>query len=93
VRLPAIRAAPTRQRLDPLDLLARLLVEGGVAEIDVAVQTCVRVILFFGGWVRWVRGRLLLVHSDLQVFVGRVPGSGCSCGTVSMSEGIVSYLC
>jgi len=47
--------AAARQRLDPLYLFARLLVKGGVAEVDVAVQARVRVILFFGGWVRWVR--------------------------------------
>ncbi len=45
-------AAPTRQRLDPLDLFARLLIKSGVAEVDVPVQARVRVVLLFGEWVR-----------------------------------------
>jgi hypothetical protein len=53
--LSAIRAAATGQRLDPLDLFARLLIEDGVAEVDVPVQARVRVVLVFSGWVRWVR--------------------------------------
>src|SRR5215204_5668443 len=36
--LAAIGATPTRQRLDPLDLFARLLIKGGVPEVDVPVQ-------------------------------------------------------
>ena len=81
--LSAIRATAAGQRLDPLDLFARLLINGGVAEVDVPVQARVRVVLDFGGWVR---GRMLFVHSDLQVCVGRVPGSGCSCGTTSLFD-------
>jgi hypothetical protein len=45
----------TGQRLDPLDLFARLLVEDGVAEVDVPVRARVRVVLVFSGWVRVVR--------------------------------------
>jgi hypothetical protein len=45
-------AAAARQCLDALDLFARLLIKGGVAEVDVAVQAGVRVVLVFGEWVR-----------------------------------------
>jgi hypothetical protein len=38
-------AAAARQRLDALYLFARLLIEGSVAEVDVAVQGRVRVVL------------------------------------------------
>ena len=46
-------AAAAGQRLDPLDLFARLLVDGGVAEVDVPVQARVRVVLILisGRWV------------------------------------------
>ena len=74
--LSAIRAAATGQRLDALDLFTRLLIEGGVPEVDVAVQTRVGVILASGGWVRVGCARLTGVHSDLRVCVGRVPGCG-----------------
>jgi hypothetical protein len=57
-------AAAAGQRLEEFDLFSRLLINGGVAEVDVPVQARVRVVLVVGGWVRWVRGRLLLVHSD-----------------------------
>ena len=33
-----VSAAAAGQRLDPLDLFARLLINGGVAEVDVPVQ-------------------------------------------------------
>jgi hypothetical protein len=35
----------------------------------------------------------LCVHSDLQVFVGRVPGSVCSCGTSSLSDVRIILYC
>jgi hypothetical protein len=38
-------AAAARQRLDALNLFARLLIEGCVAEVDVPVQGRVRVVL------------------------------------------------
>jgi hypothetical protein len=50
-----VSAAAAGQRLDPLDLFARLRIEGGVAEVDVPVQARVGVVLLFGGWVRVVR--------------------------------------
>jgi len=67
-------ATAARQRLDPLNLFARLLVEDGVAEVDVPVQARVRVVRASGRWVRWVRGRLSRVHSVFSVSVGRSPG-------------------
>ena len=48
--LSAIRASAAGQRFDPLDLFAPLLVEDGVAEVDVPVQARMRVILLFGRW-------------------------------------------
>ena len=51
-------AAAAWQRLDALDLLAGLLINGCVAGVDVPVQVRVRVVLVFSGWVRWMRGRL-----------------------------------
>jgi len=63
--LSAFGAAPTGQRLDPLDLFARLLIKGGVAEVDVPVQARVRVLLLFGGWVRVGCARLSSVHRFL----------------------------
>src|SRR5215210_4463048 len=54
--LSAIRAAAARQRLDPLDLFARLLIDGAVAEVDVPVQAGVRVILVVGRCVEGIAG-------------------------------------
>jgi len=48
----AIRAAAAGERLYPLDLFTRLLINGGVAEVDVPIQARVWVVLVFGGWVR-----------------------------------------
>jgi hypothetical protein len=48
-------AAAAGQCLDSLDLIAGLLVDDGVAEVEVPVQARVRVVLLFGGWVRLVR--------------------------------------
>jgi hypothetical protein len=48
-------AAAARQRLDPLDLFARLLIKGGVPEVDVPVQARGRVVLLFGGGWRGMR--------------------------------------
>ena len=73
--LSAIRAAATGQRLDALDLFTRLLIEGGVAEVDVPVQARVRVVLLFSGWVRVGCTRLSSVSMRL-LLVGRTPG-GC----------------
>jgi excisionase family DNA binding protein len=87
--LSAIRASAAGQRLDPLYLFARLLVYGGVAEVDVPVQARVRGVLFFGGWVRFGCARLCGVHSDLQVCVGRVPGCSSTCGAVSLYSLII----
>jgi hypothetical protein len=47
-------AAAARQSLDALDLFDRLLIKGGVAEVNVPVQARVLVVLvmIFGSWVR-----------------------------------------
>jgi hypothetical protein len=55
-------ASAAGQRLDPLDLFARLLIDGGAAEVDVPAHTRVRVILFLSGWVRWRCAKLLCGH-------------------------------
>jgi hypothetical protein len=67
--------AAARQRLAPLDLFARLLVDGGVAEVDLAVHAGVGalqagVVGLYGVVMilrRWVRGcaRLWGVHKLL----------------------------
>jgi hypothetical protein len=59
-----LEAAATRQRLDALDLFARLLIDGCVAEVDVPVQAGVGVILVFSGWVRGWCGKVLHVNSS-----------------------------
>ena len=59
-----VSAAAAGQRLDPLDLFARLLIEDGVAKVDVPGRAGVRVVLdLFGGWVRMGCARLSGVHS------------------------------
>src|SRR5918993_2452088 len=67
-------AAAAGQRLDPLDFFARLLIYGGVAEVDVPAHAGVRVILLLS---RWVRGcaRLFGVHSVFSISVGQSPGA------------------
>ena len=65
-----LSTTPARQRLDPLYLFARLLVEDGVAEVDVPVRARVRVGLLFSGWVRvgcarlWSMRLLLVVRAS-----------------------------
>ena len=60
------------QRLDPLDLFARLPVEDGVSKVDVPIQACVRVVLLFSGWLRVGCARLWCVHEAPP----RGPGPG-----------------
>jgi hypothetical protein len=57
-------AAAAGQRLDPLYLFTRLLIKGGVPEVDVPIQARVGVVLvvILSGWMRWMRGRLSRVH-------------------------------
>src|SRR5215204_1885591 len=52
------------QRLDPLYLFARLLIDGGVSEVDVPVQARVRVVLVVGCCVEGIAGwrYSMLVH-------------------------------
>jgi hypothetical protein len=72
-----LRAAAAGQRLYTFDLFACLLINGCVPKVDVPVQARVRVVpvvVILGGWVRWARGRLLLVHSEPPSSVGRAPG-------------------
>jgi hypothetical protein len=75
-RLSAIRAAATGQRLDALDLFTRLLIEGGVPEVDVPVQARVRVILVVGCCVEGIADwrYSVLVHISSLGCVGRAPG-------------------
>src|ERR687897_1498319 len=46
--LPLIHATAAGQRLDALYLFARLLIDGGVPEVDVPVQARVRVVHALG---------------------------------------------
>jgi hypothetical protein len=50
-----VSAAATRQRLDALDLFARLLINGRVSKVDVPAQAHVRVVLVVVLLGRWVR--------------------------------------
>ena len=80
-------AAAAGQRLEALYLFARLLIKGGVAEVDVPVQAGVRVILVVGCCMEGIAGwrYSVLVHSDLQVCVGRVPGCSITRGAIPFS--------
>jgi hypothetical protein len=49
-------ATPAGQRLGPLNLFARLLIEGCVAEVDVPVQARVRVVLVVECCVEGIAG-------------------------------------
>jgi len=77
-------AATAGQRLDALYLFARLLIKGGVAEVDVPVQARVRVILVVGCCMEGIAGwrYSVLVHSDSSFPVGRVPGCSSTCGAI-----------
>src|SRR5215211_5218908 len=67
-RLSAIRTTAARHGLYDLCLFAVLFDQ--MADVDNAVQTDVRVVLAFGGWVRWVRGRLLCGHRVRSLWSG-----------------------
>ncbi len=69
-------AAAAGQRLDALDLFARLFIEGCVGEVDVPVQARVRVLL--GGWVRRMCARL--IHVNLLVRLAGLRGVTSTCG-------------
>jgi hypothetical protein len=58
-------AAAAGQHLDSLDLFARLLIDGGVPEVNVPVQARVRVALVFSGWVRVGCARLCVGHEAI----------------------------
>jgi len=73
--LSLIRATAAGQRLEALYLFADLFINGGVPEVDVPIQTRVRVVLVFGGWVRVECARLWCVHSEPPSSVGRSPGA------------------
>jgi hypothetical protein len=74
-------ATPTGQRLDPLDLFARLLIKGGVAEVDIAVPASMGVALLPNVAVHYTS----FVHSE-SPFCGPGPEEGCSsCGAISLS--------
>ena len=79
-------AATAGQRLDALYLFARLFIEGGVAEVDVAVQARVRVILVVGYCVEGIAGwrYSVLVHISSSGCVGRAPGEGDLRGAIFM---------
>jgi hypothetical protein len=63
--LSAIRAAAARNGLDDLDLFACTGVLNKVPDVDDAIGAGVGAIMISGGWVRWVRGRLLCGHEAL----------------------------
>jgi hypothetical protein len=78
--LASFRAAAAGQRLDPLDLFARLLIDSGVAKVDVPVEARVRVVLVFSGWVCGTCARL--IHVNLLVRLAGSRGVPSTCGTI-----------
>jgi hypothetical protein len=88
-------AAAAGQRLYPLDLFARLLIEGGVTEVDVPVQAGVRVILVVvvGCCVEWVAGWRYPCGGHWGTFpLVRASGVSGSAGPFSIYLFIISYL-
>jgi hypothetical protein len=87
-------AAAAGQRLDPLYLFARLLVEGGVAEVDVPVQARVRVVLVVGCCVEGIAGRRysVLVHRGSSFLWAGLRGVGDSCGAIYVVQRIILRL-
>ena len=60
--LSATRALAAGNGLDDFDLFPGTGVLDKMAEVHDAIVAGVRVIPFLSGWVRWVRGRLVLGH-------------------------------
>ena len=79
-------AATAGQRLDALYLFARLLIKGGVGEVDVPVQARVGVVLVVGYCVEGIAGwrYSVLVHISSSGCVGRAPGEGDLRGAIFM---------
>jgi hypothetical protein len=90
--LSVVRATAARHDLEALYLVAYLFVVGGVGEEHQAVSTGVWV-----GILAIVFGteyaRLSSVHSEPPSSVGRVPRSGYSCGTTSLSNILIIRYC
>jgi hypothetical protein len=72
--LSAIRAAAAGHALVLHNLAVEVMLRlDDAAKVYPAVYTGVRVILVFGGWVRWVRGRL--IHVNTSIVLAAPPGS------------------
>jgi hypothetical protein len=91
---------PTRNGLDDLDLFAGTGVldkmpdvddalVAGVGTLEASVMRLYGVVAILSGWVRVGCARLCGVHSFTSFPVGRVPGSGYSCGANSLSDAII----
>jgi len=76
VRLSAIRATTAEVQGELLRLLARLRVDHDLAyrhPTVVAGVGALVLVLAFGGWVRWMRGRL--IHVNTSSVLAAPPGS------------------
>jgi hypothetical protein len=96
--LSAIRAAAARHAnvLDDLAIKVVLgldnaakehpAVHAGVGALEAGVVRLYSVVVILSGWVRLGCARLCGVHSVSPFSVGQVPGSGCSCGAIPLSD-------
>src|SRR5215203_4747366 len=64
-------------------------IEAGTRTLQASVVCLDSVVLLLNGWVRVGCARLCGVHSFTSFSVGRVPGSCHSCGTISLSDGLI----
>jgi hypothetical protein len=62
----------------------------GAQTLQASVVRLYGVVLILGRWVRVGCARLCGVHSS-YLSVGRAPGSGCSCGAISVSATKLYY--
>jgi hypothetical protein len=90
LELSTIRAAAARHDLEALNLIPEALIVSGIGQEDqpLLANVGVRVLAIFAGAEY---ARLFSVHNDLQVCVGRVPGSAYSRGTTFLSDTLILH--
>ena len=64
-------------------------IDAGTRTLQAGVVSLYGVVVIVSGWVRVSCARLSSVHSFTSFSVGRVPGSCHSCGTISLSDGLI----
>jgi hypothetical protein len=92
--LSAIRATTAEVKCVLLRLLAGLGVDHELAKRYPALVAGVgtlSLVVVLSGWVRWERGRLLLVHSVFSLSVGRAPGCATTCGAIPLSDVVIMH--